>query len=668
MKRPALAWCTASSGLAVAAYGVLALALVWPLPLHLTSALLGDPGGDTGVYVWNLWVFRHELVDHSRLPLSTDHIFSYTGGSDFSLHNYTPLASVLALPLIPRLGIVGAYNVTLLLFLVLAGSCVYYLARGQRLSRVPAWAAGAIFIASPVLTARTTAHASLVEAAALPLFLGVLLRFLDAPRRRDALLLGVITACATYSDAYYGVYCLLMGLLALAWRHLRVDRTRAPATPHRATLKAVDLLCTVVVLAIAWRLAVGQTEWSIGSVHVRMATLYTPTLVLLVLGVVRAWVIWRPVLRFSRAGSDLGQLLRDGCLAVAVCLALMTPTWIGLVRRAVQGRIPYTETFWRSSPRGVDLLAYLVPNPNHAWLGRWTGRWLLPSNPDAFPEFVAALPLVALVLVGIAVWKGKVPRFWLAFTGFFVALSLGPFVHVGGVNTTLMGPWALLRYVPLIGQARSPSRFAIVAALGFSILFGSALQGWWERRRGVRLAVPGLLGALLLFEVMPFPRTLYSSNIPPVYQLIASDAEDGEKVLELPTGIRDGTSSLGDFNARTLYFQTSHGHPLVGGYLSRVSQWRKTENTRVPMLRALFELSDGAVAPDLETLREARRSRDAFLARSCVKFVVIDKRRASTDLQSFAVDALGLVPIRDDTERSLWTPTNRPQCTPPPRL
>ena len=61
---------------AVAAYVVLTLAFSWPLPIHLGTHLTGPPGGDTGVYVWNQWVFRHELVDRHQLPLFTREIFS----------------------------------------------------------------------------------------------------------------------------------------------------------------------------------------------------------------------------------------------------------------------------------------------------------------------------------------------------------------------------------------------------------------------------------------------------------------------------------------------------------------------------------------------------------------------------------------------------------------
>jgi len=191
---------------------------------------------------------------------------------------------------------------------------------------------------------------------------------------------------------------------------------------------------------------------------------------------------------------------------------------------------------------------------------------------------VAAFSLVGFALLAVT-WRW-LPRFWVWFTALFVALSLGPFVHIAGINTYIPGPWAFLRYVPVIGMARAPSRFSIVAALGMSVLAGFALDVWLRRSRGWsrRAMVACVLGALAL-ELTPAPRQLYSADVPDVYQLVSAGAESSV-LLELPTGIRDGTSSIGDFNASTQFFQTRHHRPLVGGYLSRVSRWRKDENRR----------------------------------------------------------------------------------------
>src|SRR5678816_44095 len=91
---------------AFAAYVVLAAMQAWPLPLHLSTHLTGAPTGDTGVYVWNLWVFKHELIDTNTTPFSTLTILPLDGPTDLSLHNYTVFADLLALPLLSGLGVV----------------------------------------------------------------------------------------------------------------------------------------------------------------------------------------------------------------------------------------------------------------------------------------------------------------------------------------------------------------------------------------------------------------------------------------------------------------------------------------------------------------------------------------------------------------------------------
>ena len=96
----------------------------------------------------------------------------------------------------------------------------------------------------------------------------------------------------------------------------------------------------------------------------------------------------------------------------------------------------------------------------------------------------------ALISVAAGAPGRKLPGAWIAFTLFFAVLSLGPFIHIAGQNTYVIGPWAPLRYMPIIDMARSPARFAVVATLG---LCGTVrlragglrrrLSGGWRRLR-----------------------------------------------------------------------------------------------------------------------------------------------------------------------------------------
>jgi hypothetical protein len=236
----------------------------------------------------------------------------------------------------------------------------------------------------------------------------------------------------------------------------------------------------------------------------------------------------------------------------------------------------------------------------------------------------------------------------------FAALAAGPFIYVLGVNTHVPGPWAFLRYVPILGLARTPARFSIVLMLVIAVLFAAALcwlvQRWPERRRAVLMTA----SALLFFELLPAPRPLYSAAIPKIYQHVA-EAPDDVRVLELPSGVRDGTQSVGDFTARTQFFQTAHGKPLIGGYLSRVSRRRVAEVRQDPMVDTLIWLSEG------RPIDESRRhslveAGPSFVERANVGFVVVDTARAPDALREFAIDAFALQLIDRDDVFELYRP------------
>ena len=663
--RRAAEWVAAAFG-----YALVACAVKWPLPANFQTHLLGEPTGDTGVYVWNFWIFRHELIRHWHLPFSTDHIFAFTGGSDFSVHNFAPVAGALGVPLIGTLGVVGAFNVVHLALVTLSGTATFLLARCAGLRTGLAWAVGLVFVASPTLVTRDSAHFSLTITAALPIFLCVLVRTLDSRRVRDAVLLGLTVAVAAYSDAYFGIFCVLMGAFVVGWRFVLIgsgaseDRRNHPTGP--LILRAVDAVLVIVGILIVWRWLAGPIEISAGPLPLRLRSLYTPTLVLTCGLIWRAWYAYRPILRWRQPVADWPRLVRLALISIGFCLLLLLPVILGITARLASGRMPTTTTTWRSTPRGVDLLAYFVPNQNHAWFGERTHDWLLPPGADAFPEYVASFSIVALIVIAAGLWLRALPRSWIGFTAIFAALSLGPFVHIAGVNTYVIGPWALLRYVPVIGMVRTPSRFAIVAVLGLAVLFGFALDAVLRKAGQWREAVAVLIVAAIAFELAPLPRRLHSAAVPDVYRTIAAAGEESGRLLELPTGVRDGTSSIGNFNPATQYFQTAHRRAVIGGYLSRVSGWRKRRNRRNPMLRALFVLSEGE--PLSESVRQrAYESRDAFLRASCVTFVLVHRQWAPDGLEQFAVDALRLRRVSADDDYALYQPVDQPACERPPR-
>lgn len=646
----------------VALYVVAVLVSTWPLAAHLGTHLPGPPSGDTGVYVWNLWAFAREWRSATG-PFVTDAIFALTGGADLALHNYTVASDLIALPLMGVFGPIATFNLVLLVQLVLAAWGVFVLARHVTGDARAAWVAGLAFACSPVLTAKSTAHYSLVAAAPLPLFAYCLLRAFHSPRWPWwASAAGACLAWAAYSDVYYAIYCLVLLAILLGHHALRL----APAGPWSRV--DVRLLWAAGVAGAAGLaiLATGGGSVSLGGLVVHAKTPYTAMTVAMGCLVI---VLAHRVVPRVRCADSCRPLQALGIVALTACASavLLAPLLAVMARRWLEGRWVEARIFWRSSPPGLDAVALVLPNPTHALWGDLVQPLLWAWRLDAFPEHVGSFSLVALVVVGAMRlragrwWDGA--GLWAWLTLISVLLALGPFLTVAGVTTGIPGPWSVLRFVPVLGWARSPSRFAVLATLGLCLLLAFALRALLTQRRGVLAAAVATV--LLAAELSPAPRDLHAATAPSIYQLIASDPDPRVRVLELPAGVRDGLGSLGNFRTRTQFYQVMHGKPIVGGYLSRVTEARRRRTMEIPTMRALVRLSEGAaLSPDEDV--QARLLARQFVQRARIGHVVLVRDMVSPALRAWAVEALELQLVAADSGRELYRPAAWPPAEPLP--
>jgi hypothetical protein len=641
---------------ALLAYTFVTLACSWPLPLHLGDSALGPVDSDLGVYVWNLWVFRHEAAA-GHFPLFTSAIFSLGAPTDLSLHNYTLFADALAAPLLPTLGVVTSYNLLCLANLALGAFAMFLLVWHVTRQAPAAWLAGLLFGFSPTLMTRATVHPSLSAAAPLPLFVLVLLR-LDATRSRWwAVAAGATLAWAAICDPYYAIYCLVLSTWYLAAKALRVKwgpvRWRSGGFGQRV-LDGVIACLLPVVATIA---LTGGFRFQIGIHAVGMTTLYTPVLILtvaLALRIARAVHLRIAVVR-PLEWVGLVRLVPYGVAAGGI---LLSPLLYALVARLFDGRYVASPVLWRTSMPGVDLASLLIPNPNSVWLGTAWREWVT-NGPGGFAENVASIPIVSMVIILLA-WRFarfRVPGLWAGLALLAGSLVLGPFVRIAGTTTYVPTPWTFLRYLPLIGGARAPARFAVLVILAVAVVFGLALKSLLGRYQSRRWPILGAAAALLVLELCPAPRVLFDASMPEIYATISADPRD-VRVLELPFGVRDGLSSFGDFSASSQFYQTRHGKRLIGGYLSRVSRNHLELVRRRPVLAALMALSEGreVSAGELESAKGRGRT---FIQAANVGYVVIDRQRAGPRLIDFAREAMDLERIGAAGGRELYRPRNR---------
>jgi hypothetical protein len=513
-----------------------------------------------------------------------------------------------------------------------------------------------MFAWSPLLVTRGTGHFSLVAAAPLAIFLLVLMRADGHERLRDALLLGLTMAWAATTDVYYAIYCLLIGAVFLVARVVSIEPSRRAGRDRAVSWGLnVAILCLAgLVLAIALS---GGWELTVAGRTLRSHSLYTPVLALTVLVLIQIARKFRwSMVELTR--TDVRRFVGLTAATAVVGAIFASPVLYAAAVRIVQGEFDTPPVLWRSSPPGIDLLALILPNPNHPLAPDALMEWL-SQRPNRYHENVASLPLVGIGILILAWRSGWRPsRWWAGIIVMFGLLALGPFIHIAGINTYVPGPWALLRYVPLVGLAHTPARFSVVLTLAFAVVVADALRDLGRRHPDRRRALLAGAAVLLIAELLPAPMTLYSAEIPPLYRHVAA-APSNVTLLEIPYGVRDGVSSVGDFIARTQFYQTAHGKTLMGGYLSRIPRRRVDELRMDPVRRALAILSENRrLRPADETAMV--EAAPAFLRTNHIAFVVIDHRRANPTFEGLVIKAFRLRHIETNGSMSLFATDVQP--------
>jgi hypothetical protein len=361
----------------------------------------------------------------------------------------------------------------------------------------------------------------------------------------------------------------------------------------------------------------------------------------------RIWISIRPRLVRMFSPSRYAQV---AVVAALVCIALLTP---------VLSASPFSQRnwinpqiLWRNSAPGVDLLSYFMPNPLHPIVG-WMSYGWFASQPNGFNENVASIPWVALAVIlgGILGARVSPHRGWIIFTCVFGFLALGPFVSIAGRLTYVPTPWAVLRYLPIVGAARMPTRMTILVMLGVSMMLAMAVHEMRKRAQRPWL-VTAAIGVLLAFELLPAPRTLHSAEVPAPYRVIAQDPRP-VRVLSLPFGLRDGVSSRGNYSSAYQFYQTFHEKRLVGGYISRLPANSLDRYRGNNTLRVLMRMSEGTpVEPDLydRGLRNGPRT----LKRLQIGYVVIDRSQTVPELGDFARRAFDLTLVMSDDSLDVY--------------
>ncbi len=562
-------------------YLLLTVALTWPLAAHLFTHLPGVPqwAFDESTFVWNIWYFKHALIDNLATPLHSALIY-YPLGIDLVLYTYNFYHVLAALPLALAVNLPFASNVTLLTATLLSGYGTFLLVRDQAGRSQPGFAspqaitlaafvAGLLYaFASNRAVYAALGHYDMVTTQWIPFYTLMLLRSLDGKlstptRRRAALLAGFFFAftglAEMISALFLGIFTLIVLLTAL------VQNRRSAGRRAKLTAAATNLAITGSVAFLLW----------------------SPALL--------------PILQAFRT-ADFGLKGWGDALKLSTdLLGWFTPTvfhplWGGDVVRELQ------------------LVQQRALNPD------------LPGFRDLNTVFLGWVSL-ALAVVGALVWRRKLAA-WIWISVLFGLFTLGPLLQINGrtqfdmdgIATTVPMPFALLHFLPIIQANRAPNRNSVLLMLGIAVLAGYGLL-WLlskleQQQVGGKWAVSGVAlaaAALILFEHLALPFPLSDARIPAVYAQIAADPEPGS-VLQLPLGWRNSFGVFGPEETLLQYYQSAHGRPMLGGNISRAPDFKMDYFARIPYFQALTEIEFGRpVAPDLLAAAAAQADELAYL-------------------------------------------------------
>jgi hypothetical protein len=626
-------------------FAALAIPLTWPLALHLTTHVPGTGPDDNLQFLWNFWWMREALATGLSGYFHTPYLF-HPSGVDLVLHTHNAMNAFVGATVLSAASLPTAMNLTILAGCALNGLSAYLLAYRLSSRWLAAVLAGVFFAAHPATFKHLFGQFGLYSEWGLVLFAYALLEALERRGWLWPIVTGVFLAIVVYIDYYYFVYASTFAACVLACRWLGIGLARSPwIAPTRTdhAVAAVALVAAVAAIAIA---ATGGLVATLGPIRISLRSGANLRALSTAAALVWLWRRWRPTPTARVARGVAGADLRVIGVAGLVCALLIAPVLEAAFAVWRAGQYVSQIYFWRSAPAGMDPGALVLGNPFNAFWGQPIMRLYEALGIFAFdgPAWLGVAPIV--LLATRTSWSRLKPsRLWLLVIGVFFVWALGPYLLLFGVNTGLPIPGILLRYIPIVSNARIPGRAVVFVILGIAMLLAMAVSS--SPRLRSNWSVAALL-ALVFVDFWPQPLPLHHLETPPIYEQLARLPAGG--LLEIPLGIRDSFGEEGRIDTNVMYFQSVHRKPIVGGYVSRIPPSVRQTFTDSPVLQALLKLSAGevAAAPGVD----GRDVRD-FMKRAGVKYVVIDTRIATAQVRDLVL-SMPLTLLGSDERRQLY--------------
>jgi hypothetical protein len=305
-------------------------------------------------------------------------------------------------------------------------------------------------------------------------------------------------------------------------------------------------------------------------------------------GIIVVLQLWRPGSRVAR-----GALMRRTGLLMTLNGLWLLPL-IAIVHFNDWTDILLYRPFYETVALSADLLAFFIPSPYHPVLGSLVKPFYESFSGNLFEQTVS-IGYMTLTVAVVAVLKGLKAETWLwsLATLIFFVLCLGPLLHIAGqsvftidprTSITFPLPSLVLHFLPIVGAARAPSRFAVMLMLCLAVLVGYGVKvilRHCEQKQGrswVSKALLAVVSGGIIFEYLSAPFPLQDARIPQIYADIGQAWKSKGSLLELP---------LNWLIAKYQYYQTAHGMRLLTGFGPRPHPALEEYAEIFPLIRML---------------------------------------------------------------------------------
>ncbi|MEZ4614836.1 MAG: hypothetical protein R2867_04865 [Caldilineaceae bacterium] len=256
-------------------YTLLALLLSWPLLPHSLTHVPGVAqwAFDESTFLWNIWYFKHALIDQLQSPLHSDLIW-YPLGIDLILYTYNFFHALITQPLFVAVNLPFASNMALLTSTILSGYGTYLLVTyllhteashlAPRYLQFAAIAAGTLYaFASNRSIYAALGHYDMVTTQWIPFYAFMLLRLLDerltvAQRRKAAAMAGIFFAFNGLAEMIIALFLAIFTLIVLGiyiCKGQQITEQASPITRHvgtRALATIPYFFITALVALVVW--------------------------------------------------------------------------------------------------------------------------------------------------------------------------------------------------------------------------------------------------------------------------------------------------------------------------------------------------------------------------------------------------------------------------------